>query len=127
MLRDVVTSSGCLKNDAVTEALLNYANTRCRVLKKSPAEIALGRSLKDFYPRTVSSLLPRPGNMLTGLEKEKLQSKIRQEAGERLSEHARPLRPLQLGDWVMCQNLNGPNPLKSDYSGEFVGFHNDHS
>ena len=65
--------------------------------------------------------------MLTGLEKEKLQSKIRQEAGDRLSEHTRPLKPLQIGDWVMCQNLKGPNPLKSDYSGEIVGFHNDHS
>ena len=127
MLRDVVTSSGCLNNDAVTEALLNYANTKCRVLKKSPAEIAAGRSFKDFYPRTVSSLLPRSENMLTGLEKEKLQSRIRHEAGDRLSEHTRPLKPLQIGDWVQCPNLHGPNPLKSDYSGEIVGFHNEHS
>ena len=27
----------------------------------------------------------------------------------------------------MVQNLKGPHPLKSDYSGEIVGFHNDHS
>ena len=83
MLRDVVSESGCLDNDAVTEALLNYANTRCRVLKKSPAEIALGRSMKDFYPRLPSTLLPKPGNLLSGLEKDRLQGKIRQEAGDR--------------------------------------------
>jgi hypothetical protein len=28
MLRDVVSESGSLDNDSVTEALLNYANTR---------------------------------------------------------------------------------------------------
>ena len=38
MLRDVVSESGNLDSDAVTEALLCYANTRCRILKKSPVE-----------------------------------------------------------------------------------------
>ena len=81
LLRDVVSESGNLDNDAVTEALLNYANTKCRILKKSPAEIALGRTLKDFYPRIPSMLRPRDGNLLSGLEKDKLQSKIRQVGG----------------------------------------------
>ena len=66
MFRDVVSELGNLDSDAVTEALLCYANTKCHVLKKSPAEIALGRCLKDFYPRQVSSLLPRPENLLSG-------------------------------------------------------------
>ena len=127
MLRDVVSESGNLDNDAVTEALLNYANTRCRVLKKSPAEIALGRCLKNFYPRQPSTLLHRPGNLLSGPEKDKLQGKIRKEAGDRWSEHTRPLKPLQLGDFVMLQNLKGSHPLKSDYSGEIVGRHTIHS
>ena len=57
MLRDVVSESGCLDNDAVTEALLNYANTRCRVLKKPPAEIALGRtSTRGCRPHCCPSL-----------------------------------------------------------------------
>ena len=127
LLRDVVSESGNLDNDAVTEALLNYANTKCRILKKSPAEIALGRTLKDFYPRIPSMLRPRDGNLLSGLEKDKLQCKIRQVAGERWSEHTKQLKPLQLGDFVMLQNLKGPHPLKSDYSGEVVGLKNLHS
>ena len=127
MLRDVVSESGSLDHDSVTEALLNYANTRCRVLKKSPAEIALVRCMKDFYPRLPSMLVPRPGNLLSGLEKDRLQGKIRQEAGDSWSEHCRPLKPLQIGDFVMLQNLKGSHPLKSDYSGEVVGLHNVHS
>ena len=50
MLRDTVSGTVSLDNDAVTEALLCYANTKCRVLNKSPAELAFGRSLKDFFP-----------------------------------------------------------------------------
>ena len=69
-------------------------------------------------------LRPRDGNLLSGLEKDKLQCKIRQVAGERWSEHTKQLKPLQIGDFVMCQNLKGPNPLKSDYSGEIVGLKN---
>ena len=50
LLRDIVSESGSLDNDAVTEALLGYANTKCRVVKKSPAELAFGRCLKYFFP-----------------------------------------------------------------------------
>ena len=72
-----MSNSGSLDNDAVTEALLCYANTKCRVLKKSPAEMAFGRCLKDIFPRQVSSLLPIPANLLSGPVKDKLQEKIR--------------------------------------------------
>jgi hypothetical protein len=77
MLRDIVSNSGSLDNDAVTEALLCYANTKCRVLKKSPAELAFGRCLKDFFPRQVSILLPIPANLLSGEAKDKQQEKNR--------------------------------------------------
>ena len=82
MLRDIVSGTGSLDSDAVTEALLCYANTKCRVLNKSPAEMAFGRSLKDFFPRQVSSLLPIPANLLSGPVKDVLQEKIR-EAGDK--------------------------------------------
>ena len=124
ILRDVVSESGNLDSDAVTEALLCYAYTKCRVLKKYPAEIALGRCLKDFYPRQVSSLLPSPETLLSGPVKDKLQETTREVAGLRWSEHSKVLQPLQLGDWVQLQNLKGSHPLKSDYSGEIVGTHN---
>ena len=66
MLRDLVGSSGSLYSDAVTETLLCHANTRCRVLNKSPAEIAPGKCFKDFFPRQISILLPNPENLLSG-------------------------------------------------------------
>ena len=51
MLRDIVGNSGSLDSDAVTEALLCHANTKCRVLNKSPAELVYGSCLKDFFPQ----------------------------------------------------------------------------
>ena len=119
-----MSGSGSLDNDAVTEALLCYANTKCRVLKKSPAELAFGRTLKDFFPRHVSSLLPIPENLLSGPVKDDLQEKIREAGGQRWSEHTKVLPPLSVGQWVQLQNLKGSHPLKSDYSGEIVGRHN---
>ena len=59
MLRDIVGNSDSLDSDAVTEALLRHANTKCRVLNKSPAEIAYGRCLKDFFPQQVSKFAVR--------------------------------------------------------------------
>ena len=94
MLREIVSGSDSLDNDAVTEALLCYANTKCCVLKKSPAELAFGRRLKDFFPRHVSSLLPIPENLLSGPVKDNLQEKIREAGGQRWSEHTKVLPPL---------------------------------
>ena len=124
MRRDVVSSSGSLDNDAVTEALLCYANTKCRVLKKLPAELSLGRCLMNFFPRQVSSLVPFPANLMSGTEKDRLQEKIKLDAGQRWSEHTKVLQPLNVGEWVQLQNLKGSHPLNSDYSGEIVGRHN---
>ena len=124
MLRDIVSGTGSLDSDAVTEALLCYANTKCRVLNKSPAEMAFGRSLKDFFPRQVSSLLPIPANLLSGPVKDVLQEKIREAGDKKWSEHTKVLPPLNVGEWVQLQNLKGSHPLKSDYSGEIVGRHN---
>jgi len=59
-------------------------------------------------------LRPKEGNLLSGLDKDRLQSKIRQKGGEKWSEHTKMLKPLQIGDFVMLQNLKGPHPLKSD-------------
>ena len=46
ILRDIVGGTGNLDSDAVTQALLSHANTPCKVLKKSPAQLAYGRCLK---------------------------------------------------------------------------------
>ena len=72
ILRDIVGGSGSLDSEAVPQALLCHANTKCKVLKKYPAELAFGRCLKDFFLRNVDSLLPIPENLMTGEVKDKL-------------------------------------------------------
>ena len=92
MLQDIVGNSGNLDSDAVTEALLCHANTKYRILNKLPAELAYGRCLKDFFSRSVSSLVPIPANLMSGEVKDKLQEKNRSEGDRRWSKHT-PILP----------------------------------
>ena len=87
ILRYIIGCTGNLDSDSVTQALLSHANTPCKVLKRSPAQLAFGRCLKDFFPRNVESLLPIPDNLMSGEVKDKLQGKIKTDDGKRWSEH----------------------------------------
>ena len=80
--------------------------------------------LKGLFPRQVSSLLPIPANLLSGVAKDKLQEKIRADGDKRWSEHTKVLPDLKVGEFVQLQNLKGRHRLKSDYNGEVVGRHN---
>ena len=77
ILRDYVSGTGCLNSDAVTQALLAHANTPDKTLKLSPAQLAYGKTLKDFFPRNVETLTPIPENLLSADAKEQRQRKIR--------------------------------------------------
>ena len=79
--------------------------------------MAYGRTLKKVFPRNVESLTPIPGNLLYAEIKDKMQSKIRADAGRCLDEHTKVLPELMVGDHVQLQNLRGENPLKSDQNG----------
>ena len=96
-----------MNSDAVTQALLAHANTPCKTLKLSPAQLAYGRTLKDFFPRNVETLTPIPENLLSADAKEQRQRKIRAEAGKRLDENTKVLPELEVGDHVQLQNLRG--------------------
>ena len=95
--------------------------------RQKSRRVGFGRTLKDFFPRHVPSLLPIPENWMTGQVKDMLQEKIRKAGGDKWSEHTRVLPPLELGQWVQLQNLKGRYPLKSDNSGIIVGKHNENS
>ena len=105
ILRDIVGGTRSLDSEAVTQALLCHANAKCKVLKKSPAELAFGRCLKDFFPRNVNSLLLIPENLMSGEVKDELQRKIRADGGKRWSEHTRVLPDLKEGDFFNCKIL----------------------
>ena len=124
ILRDIVGGTGNLDLDSLTQAVLSHANTPCKVLKKSPAQLAFGRCLKDFFPRNVESLLPIPENWMSGEVKNRIQGKIRVDSAKRWSEHTRALPELQKGDTVQILNFRGRHPLKSDYNGIVVGKNN---
>ena len=61
LLREYVSGAGGLDNDAVTQAIFAHANTHCKILGLSPAQIAFGRTLKDFFSkkRGVFNTCPR--------------------------------------------------------------------
>ena len=104
-------------SDAVTQALLAHANTPCKTLGLSPAQLAYGRTLKDCFPRNVETLTPIPENLLSADAKEQRKMKIRVEAGKRLDLHTKVLKELEVGDHVQMLNLRGRHPLKSDQVG----------
>ena len=106
-----------MDSDAVTQALLAHANTPCKTLGLSPAQLAYRITLKDFSPRNVETLTPIPENLLSADAKEQRQMKIRVEAGKRLDLHTKVLKELEVGDHVQIQNLRGRHPLKSDQVG----------
>ena len=112
--------TGSLDNDAITQAMLAYSNTPCKILGKSPAQLAFGRRLKDFLPRSLESLVPVPADLMSSAEKELKQLETRKKAGERLDLFTKTLPPLKVGDCVQVQNLVGHNPLKSDRAGIIV-------
>ena len=112
--------TGCLNNDSFTQAMLAYANTPCKILGKSPAQLAFGRRLKDFLPISLESLMPVPQDLMSSSEKELKQLEIRKKAGERLDLFTKFLPPLEVGDCVQVQNLLGHSPLKLDRAGIIV-------
>ena len=50
LLRGNTGRKGAIDTDKVAQALLQYRNTPLRGINKSPAELALGRSLRDTVP-----------------------------------------------------------------------------
>ena len=113
-IRHRVSSVGNPHNDAITQAMLAYSNTPCKILGKSPAQLAFGRRLKDLLPRSLESLVAVPADLVMK------QLEIRKKAGERLDLFTKTLPPLKMGDFVQVQNLVGHNPLKSDRAGIIV-------
>ena len=90
--------------DSVARALLQYRNTPLRVIEKSPAELALGRQLRDTL------LLPKDRYKVSNqwafhLRKRERQMSESNEAIKRKYDgQSIELLPLKPGDKVWCQN-----------------------
>ena len=126
LLRDHLNPSGDLDTMAITKALLQHRNTPDRDLGMSPAELLFGRKLKDFLPSRPNE---PPNSMWPNFRQEwkdtahwrelalqRRSSKI----NEKLLEHTKNLKPLQLNDTVLVQNQLGNHPKRWNKRGTVI-------
>lgn len=126
LLMDNISPNGSLDNDAMVRALLIYRNTPDPGCKLSPAQILLGRPLRDTLPCISKEVMVFNNDEIHPQWKEAWKAKeealkVRYvKTLENLGEHSRPLAVLQHGNHVMIQNQSGRFPKKWDKSGVIV-------
>ena len=126
LIMDNVSADGKLDNDKMVRALLTHRNTPDVGCKLSPAQILLGRPLRDSLPFLHKDVMcfNNPQVHPEWRENWKMKEKTLRERYvktlEDLKEHARPLPPLRHGDRVFIQNQRGRYPNKWDNSGTVV-------
>ena len=126
LIRDNVSADGSLDSLKLTRALLQHRNTPDRDTGLSPAELVLGRQLRDFLPGLP---IPPPLRTHTDLSqtwqdvarwREKALSKRASRDHERLQAHTKDLPPLHVGQCVLVQNQSGNHPRHWDRRGVVV-------
>ena len=96
---------GSIDNDKTAQALMQYRNTPLRDVDKSPAQLALGRPIRDTLP------LPRERYRISAewarhLHEREVAMKNRNEVTKiKYDESAHCLSELKVSDQVLCQNL----------------------
>ena len=117
LLKGNVGPRGSLNNDDVARALLQYRNTPLRGVNRSPAELALGRPIRDALP------LPRDRYRIdTGWaqhlhEREVTMTEKNAMLEVKYNEGAKLLNELKISDKVLCQNERSK---KWDKSGTII-------
>ena len=136
LLRNNVDHNGKLNTDEVTRAMLQLRNTPESDSGLSPAQILLGRTLRDSLP--LKPPIPRGQTVFdhesavspvwkdVWLAKEHaLKSRLAKQV-EKLEAGTHALEPLCVGDTVRVQNQTGSHPNKWDKTGVImqIGEHN---
>ena len=103
LLADNTGPKGSIKTDNVARALLQYRNTPLRDIGKSPAELALGRELRDTLPIPAERYKINP-HWEVLRERERTMSVKNEEIKLEHDQQARSLPELCVGDKVLCQN-----------------------
>ena len=126
LLMDNIGANGKLDNDGIVRALLTYRNTPDPGCKLSPAQILLGRQLRDTLPHISKEVMSFNNHQFDlrwreAWKAKEVALKTRYvKTLEDLDEHSRPLPPLRHGDHVIIQNQQGQFPKKWDKSGIVV-------
>ena len=129
LLRDTVRPSGDIDTTSLIKGLLQLRNTPDQDTGLSPAQLLLGRNLRDFLPRS-----PRKSSIR---KFDELGSKFRDlsewrelalgprqaRMHERLKQGTKELPPLKAGDYVMIQNQLGNKPKQWGKRGVVVQAH----
>ena len=105
LLTENTGPKGSIHTDGVARALLQYRNTPLRDINKSPAELALGRELRDTLPLPTERYKINPHWAFTLRERERTMSErnAKTKAKHDLNSHTHP--ELVVGDEVLCQNV----------------------
>jgi len=130
LLRDNVDRNGKLNTDTVTRAILQIRNTPESDSGLSPAQILLGRTLRDTLPlkppiprgTTVfdhDSAVSRVWKDVWSAKEHALKVRLARQV-EKLEAGSHELTPLHVGDTVRIQNQTGNHPTKWDKTGTVV-------
>ena len=107
LMRDNTGPRGDLDTDAFARALLMYRNTPMQGVGLSPAQIIFGRELRDTMPFQTSKGAMHEEWRITAEDREKALAKRQYKTREKLNEHVKELKPLQVGQSVLVQNQSG--------------------
>ena len=131
LMNSNISQFGDIDNDNMLRALLQHRNTPDRDTGLSPAQVILGRPLRDFIPMPPGSYRPAQYKLShtwkSNLQAREIALQTRsKKMGEIWSEHTRNLPPLKVGDHVYVQNQHGQFPLKWDRRGVVVEVKQNH-
>ena len=130
LLLDHVDESGSMDTDAVMRGMLQLRNTPERDSGLSPAQVLLGRNLRDSLPaypalsgRTAifdkSSPVDNHWKDTWHAKEMALRARLAKQV-DKLDAHSHSLVPLCVGDSVRIQNQGGNHPNKWDKTGTVV-------
>ena len=102
---DNVAPSGSLNTDKTARAVLQYRNTPIQGLGLSPAQLLLHRQLRDCIPAHPSLYKPHKEWVTAGYQREAMLGKRNAKLQLEYDKHTRDLPQLQLGDYVVVQDM----------------------
>ena len=125
LLRSNINANGSLDNDKFLRAILQLRNTPDPDCDLSPSQILFGRPIRDSFGfinhlEKFSNPNIRPmWREAWNAKEEALRTRFTR-SSEKLNEHAKPLKPLNVGDKCFVQNQAGKSPSKWFRTGSVV-------